>query len=79
MREFTLQVLARFDGSGRPPPLQRPRGEGLRRHRELSLARRPPPSHAQGGRGLTGAFALAPHGPELLEKFPVVGILRKEV
>jgi len=27
------------------------------------------------GKDLTGSLAEAPHGPELLEKFPVVGIL----
>ncbi|MBC7098314.1 cytochrome B5 [Candidatus Bipolaricaulota bacterium] len=76
MREFSLEELARFDGrDGRPAYLAYAgkvydvtdsflwRGG---RHQALHRA----------GQDLTEALGQAPHGPELLERFPVVGILK---
>jgi len=78
VREFSLEELARFDGrDGRPAYI----AYGGRvydvtesflwqsgRHQALHTA----------GRDLTAALDKAPHGPELLERFPVVGTLKGE-
>jgi|Deesub1362A_J573_1020465.scaffolds.fasta_scaffold16837_3 predicted heme/steroid binding protein len=76
MREFTPRELARFDGRDGRPAYVAYRGKVYDltgsflwqggRHQVL---------HRAGG-DLTGELELAPHGPELLEKFPVVGTLK---
>ncbi|HIP99328.1 TPA: cytochrome B5 [Candidatus Bipolaricaulota bacterium] len=79
MREFTLEELARFDGRDGRPAYVAYAGvvydvttsflwQGGR-HQVLHRA----------GQDLTEALAQAPHGQELLEKFPVVGTLKGEV
>lgn len=76
MREFTPKELAAYDGrEGRPAYVAHGgkvydvSGSFLwrgGRHQVLHRA----------GRDLTEALPQAPHGPELLEKFPVVGTLK---
>ncbi len=78
MREFSLKELAEFDGrDGRPAyvayggKVYDVTGSFLwqgGRHQVLHRA----------GEDLTGELAKAPHGPELLEKFPIMGILEGE-
>lgn len=78
MREFSPKELAEFDGRyGRPAYVAHAgkvydvTGSFLwqgGRHQALHWA----------GEDLTGELGKAPHGPELLEKFPSVGILKGE-
>ncbi len=77
MREFTLQELSNFDGRDGRPAYVAYNGKVYDvtesflwrggRHQAMHGA----------GRDLTEALELAPHGPEFLEKFPVVGMLKK--
>ncbi|RLE29235.1 cytochrome B5 [Candidatus Acetothermia bacterium] len=77
MREFTPEELARFDGrEGRPAyvgyqgKVYDVSGSFLwqrGRHQVLHRA----------GEDLSGALPQAPHGPELLERFPLVGTLKE--
>jgi predicted heme/steroid binding protein len=74
-RQFTLAQLRRYDGTGDSPAYIAYKGivydasasflwqEG--RHQVLHSA----------GQDLTEALRDAPHGPELLERFPKVGVL----
>ena len=77
MREFTPEELTRFDGrEGRPAyvgyqgKVYDVSGSFLwQRGRHQALHR--------AGEDLSGALPRAPHGPELLERFPLVGTLKK--
>lgn len=78
MKEFDLEALAEFDGKdGKPIYILREgkvydvtesklwkNGVHMRRH--------------NAGKDLTTDFQAAPHGTEVLEKFPQVGILKKK-
>jgi len=71
-----LEELARFDGRDGRPAYLAYAGKvydvsdsflwRVGRHQALHRA----------GQDLTEALGQAPHGPELLERFPVVGILK---
>ncbi len=76
MREFREQELARFDGQdGRPAYVAY---EGKVYDVTGSFLWRGGRHQAMHGAGadLTGAMPLAPHGPEFLKRFPVVGMLK---
>ncbi|MDY0041393.1 MAG: cytochrome b5 domain-containing protein [Desulforhabdus sp.] len=78
MKEFDLDALADFDGKeGRPIYIVREgkvydvsesklwrNGVHMRRH--------------NAGKDLTADFKAAPHGPEVLDKYPQVGIVKKK-
>jgi predicted heme/steroid binding protein len=76
MREFTLREPARFNGRDGRPAYVAYQGKVYDltgsflwrggRHKVLHRA----------GQDLTRTLGQAPHGPELLEKFPVVGTLK---
>lgn len=75
MRRFTKKELAKYDGKGRTRTYVAYKGRVYDvsqsflwqhgKHQVLHTA----------GKDLTDSLAEAPHGPELLEKFPLVGIL----
>jgi predicted heme/steroid binding protein len=75
MRRFTRKELAQYDGKRRTAVYVAYKGKVYDvspsflwrdgRHQVIHTA----------GKDLTGALAEAPHGPELLEKFTIVGIL----
>jgi predicted heme/steroid binding protein len=76
MKEFTEKELAQYDGRNGKPAYVGYKGKVYDvsssflwkdgRHQVLHSA----------GVDLTGALEQAPHGDDLLEKFPMVGILR---
>ncbi len=76
MREFTLQELARFDARDGRPAYVAYNGRVYdvsesflwrgARHQAMHRA----------GEDLTEAMRLAPHGPEFLEGFPIVGVIK---
>ncbi len=75
MRKFTKKELAQYDGKGGTRTYVAYKGKVYDvsqsflwqdgRHQVLHSA----------GKDLSGSLAEAPHGPELLKKFKVVGIL----
>jgi len=75
MRAFTKDELAQYDGKEGRPAYVAYEGKvydltgsflwRMGRHQARHLA----------GQDLSDAFAEAPHGPELLARFPVVGVL----
>ena len=77
-RQFTREELYQYDGRNGAPALiayQRKVYDVSQsflwrngRHQVIHLA----------GTDLTGALAPAPHGIDLLEKFPIVGVLVKD-
>lgn len=79
MRELTVKELSRFDGRDGRPAYVAYAGKVYDlsgsflwrggRHQALHEA----------GRDLTEALKHAPHGAELLMRFPVVGTLKEEV
>jgi predicted heme/steroid binding protein len=76
MKEFTRQELARYDGTNGRPAFIAYRGKVYDvsnsflwkggRHQVLHNA----------GKDLTEELDNAPHGPELLERAPVIGVLK---
>ncbi len=76
MREFTPEELARHDGRDGRPAYVAYKGKVYDvtgsflwrdgRHQAMHGA----------GEDLTEAMRLAPHGPEFLKRFPVVGVLK---
>ena len=76
MREFTQEELAACDGREGRPAIgnSRTRRIPFLHGRHMRGGRHQVPHRA--GRDLTEALPQAPHGPELLEKFPVVGTLK---
>ncbi len=75
MREFTREELSRYDGQADRPAYVACRGKVYDvtnsflwkggKHQALHRA----------GEDLTSALGNAPHGVELLERFPLVGVL----
>ena len=76
MREFTPEELARHDGRGGAPAYVA--YEGRVYDVSASFLWQDGRHQAMHGAGtdLTSSLNDAPHGPELLEGFPVVGALR---
>ncbi len=75
MRTFTRDEIAQYDGkSGRPTYVAY---EGKVYDLTGSFLWRTGRHQARhfAGQDLTDALADAPHGPELLDRFPVVGVL----
>jgi len=78
MREFDENELASYDGQNGKPAYIAYKGKIYDvsdsflwkdgKHQVIHRA----------GRDLTDAFQKAPHGEEVLKRFPVVGILRKK-
>ncbi|MEM4701271.1 MAG: cytochrome b5 domain-containing protein [Candidatus Bathyarchaeia archaeon] len=77
MREFTEKELAQYDGKNGKPAYMAYKGKVYDvsssflwkdgKHQALHMA----------GMDLTDALKQAPHGEDVLKRFPVVGILRK--
>ena len=75
MREFTRDELRRHDGTNGTPALIAYKGKVYDVSRSfLWQGGRHQAMHAAGA-DLTDAMADAPHGDDLLEGFPVVGVL----
>ncbi len=78
LRAFTKQELGRYTGRFGSPVYVACNGTVY----DLSTSflwqgGRHQVTHYAGG-DLTGELALAPHGPEMLEEFPIVGTLSRE-
>ncbi len=76
MREFTLQELAKFDGRDGRPAYVAHKGKVYDVTGSFLWRGGHHQAMHQAGHDLTGAMKLAPHGPEFLERFPVVGVLK---
>jgi len=77
MRKFTLEELSYYDGQdGRPAYVAY---KGIVYDVTESFLWRGGQHQAlhKAGRDLTWELSTAPHGPGLLEKFPIVGVLKK--
>lgn len=75
MREFTLGELARYDGGSGFPAYVAYRGHVYDVSASfLWRGGRHQATH-QAGTELTAALETAPHGSDLIERFPVVGTL----
>jgi predicted heme/steroid binding protein/uncharacterized membrane protein len=74
--EFTLEELQEFRGTAGQPAYIVHEGRVI----DVSASERWPAGHHMGthqaGHDLTDEIKAAPHGPEVLERFPQVGILR---
>jgi predicted heme/steroid binding protein/uncharacterized membrane protein len=74
--EFTLEELQKFRGTAGQPVYIVHEGRVI----DVSASERWPAGHHMGthqaGHDLTDEIKAAPHGPEVLERFPQVGILR---
>ncbi len=78
MKEFGLKTLASFDGKDGKPAYVAFQGKV---YDVTSSKRWPGGQHMkrhESGKDLTSEIQAAPHGPEMLERFPQVGILIKK-
>jgi predicted heme/steroid binding protein/uncharacterized membrane protein len=77
MREFTPEDLVSFNGKDGNPVYISAQGrvydvsKSRLWSKGLHMNRHPP------GKDLTGELSAAPHGPEVLERYPQVGVLKK--
>ena len=76
MKEFTLEELAGYHGRAGAPAYVAYQGQVYDVSASfLWQAGRHQAMH-EAGTDLTASLDGAPHGPDLLERFPVVGVLR---
>lgn len=78
MRHFTRRELAFFNGKNGAPAYLAYEGVVYDASGSFLWQRGEHQVRHRAGEDLTGAFAQAPHGPELLVRLPVVGVLVDE-
>ncbi len=75
MRTFRTSELARYNGQNGSPCFVAYRGTVYDVSRSFLWQKGSHQMEHTAGADLTGELGEAPHGPEMLSKFPVVGIL----
>ncbi len=75
MREFTEEELAKFDGKEGRPAYVAYRGRVYDVSSSFLWKMGKHQAYHAAGCDLTAALGDAPHGPEVLERFPVVGTM----
>lgn len=78
MRRFTEEELARYDGQDNTPAFIVYTGKVYDVSRSFLWQSGTHQVVHVAGADLTNALAQAPHGPELLERFSIVGMLIEE-
>jgi predicted heme/steroid binding protein len=78
LQEFTLEALGRCDGLDGSPSFIGFRGKVYDVSKSFLWSGGRHEAMHQAGMDLTQALVGAPHGADLLEKYPVVGILLKK-
>ena len=77
MRLFTLSELGKFDGTGGSPAYVAYKGKVYDVSESFLWKDGKHQGMHRAGRDLTRAIERAPHGPEFLERYPVVGRLQQ--
>ncbi|MCD6289690.1 MAG: cytochrome B5 [Anaerolineae bacterium] len=75
MRELTIEELAQYNGRDRKPAYIAHRGKIYDVSRSFLWQGGRHQAIHDAGTDLTAALEQAPHGPELIEEFPLVGVL----
>lgn len=75
-KEFTLEELAKFDGRGGKPAYFAYQGKVYEVTISDMFENGDHLGAHQAGTDLTGAMAEAPHGEEVLDAFPPIGVLK---
>ena len=75
LREFTRQELLAYDGKNGMPSLVASHGKVYDVSPSYHWRRGRHWAQHRAGADLTAELAEAPHGPDMLDRFPVVGIL----
>jgi predicted heme/steroid binding protein/uncharacterized membrane protein len=78
MKEFDMETLSKFNGHGGQPLYIAHQGKVFDVSNSKLWKTGLHMQRHQGGNDLTADIEAAPHGPEMLERFPQVGILKRE-
>jgi predicted heme/steroid binding protein/uncharacterized membrane protein len=77
MREFTPEELASFNGKDGNPVYVSAQGKVYDVSKSRLWSKGLHMNRHPSGKDLTGDLTAAPHGPEILERYPQVGVLKK--